>query len=116
MAKLVSLPLLLVHWMVESIQSVLGVLVTWLLWRLAWLLLNKVRYNLMCLLCLLINSLCLSILDLAPSLASLPAPIVVRWPHLLIVSYLLLASFHSLVLLPPSAVLCYSTLDKYSRG
>src|SRR5947207_817254 len=67
----------------------------------------------MCLSCPPTGSLCLSILDLAPSSTSSPAPIVVGWSYLLMAPYLLLASFHSLVLLLLSAVLCHSTLDGY---
>src|SRR5947208_12471019 len=70
----------------------------------------------MCSSCLPTSSSCLSVLDLALSTTSSPASIVVGWPCLLIAPHLLLASFHSLVLLPPSTVLCCSTLDGYSGG
>ena len=116
MAEPVSFPLPLVRWTVESVRSVSGVLAPWLLWRSAWSLLVEAGFNSMCLLCLPTGSPCLSVLDLALSTTSPPAPIVVGWPCLLMAPHLLLASFHSLVLLPPSAILCRSTLNGYSGG
>src|SRR5437762_6848450 len=115
MAGPVFLPLPLVHWTVKSVWSVSGVLATWLLWRLVWSLLVKAGFDSMCSLFPPTDSPYLSVLDLAPSSAFPPAPIVVGWPRLLRASPLL-ASFHSLVFLPPSAALCHSTLDGYGGG
>ena len=116
MAGPVFLPLLLVHWTVKSVWSVSGVLATWSLWRSVWSLLVEAGFDLMCSSCPPTGSPCLSVLDLALSTTSPPAPIVVGWPRLLMAPHLLLASFHSPVLLPPSAVLCRSTLDGYGEG
>src|SRR5437762_910957 len=89
MAGPVFLPLPLVHWTVKSVWSVSGVLATWLLWRLVWSLLVKAGFDSMCSLFPPTNSPCLSVLDLAPSSAFPPAPIVVGWPRLLRASPLL---------------------------